>query len=619
MFLDKQEQNLIKTIKSSSYAELDLLAVELREFLIDNVSKTGGHLASNLGAVELTIALHKVFDSPKDKIIFDVGHQSYVHKIITGRKDTFNTLRQLDGISGFPKRSESEHDMFDSGHSSTSISVAYGYAKARDIRKEKYNCIAVIGDGALTGGVAYEALNAAGDSKTPLIVILNDNQMSITNSKGGMAHHLHNLRTSIKYQKFKSNIKSHVEDMPKLYKGLQQTRDIIKNALIPTGIFEELGFKYFGPIDGHNIKAMSDTLSIAKDLNRPVLIHVITTKGKGFVPAEKNPTKFHGIGSFNPNEISAQDNSDKNTFSSTFGNKLLDLAKKDEKICAISAAMINATGLLAMQNEFPERVFDAGIAEQHAVSFAAGLALNGMKPVVAIYSTFLQRAYDQIVTEVALQNLPVVFAIDRAGITGRDGETHQGMFDISYLNCIPNMTILAPKDCKELEEMLERAFKIDGPVAIRYPRENNVDLSKYEVKQTSDYAEQIGDNTNTTNALIAYGSMVKIALEVQQILKNRNISISVFNLKQIKPLQKEFLDSLKYNFTKIVSIEDGCLNGGVGQTITHYLNTSNIKPMIKCITWPDKFIEHGSIEELRERYGLDANSIAKICEEYFEK
>ena len=616
MFLDKKDLNLIEEIKKSSYQDLDLLAVEIREFLIEKVSKTGGHLASNLGAVELTIALHKVFNSPKDKIIFDVGHQSYVHKIITGRKDQFDTLRQLGGISGFPKRAESVHDAFDSGHSSTSISAAYGYAKARDLKHEKYSCIAVIGDGALTGGVAYEALNTVGDSGTPLIVVLNDNQMSINGSTGGMAKYLHNLRTSAGYQKFKSSVKSHVEDMPKVYKGLRQARDIVKNVFIPSGIFEELGFKYFGPIDGHDIKTITETLNLAKELNRPVLVHVVTKKGKGFKPAEKNPAKFHGIGSFNPSEVSATETPNSNSYSEIFGKKILELAKENENICAISAAMVNATGLKKMQEELPDRVFDLGIAEQNAVSFSAGLALNGMRPVVAIYSTFLQRAYDQIVTEVALQNLPVIFAIDRAGVTGRDGETHQGMFDIAYLNSIPNMTIFAPKDGKELEADLELALQINGPVAIRYPRSNNIDLSSYTTKQGPELAEQIGKDGNF--AIIAVGSMVIDALKLSDKLRENDIKVAVYNLRQIKPLQKEFLDSLKYHYTKVITIEDGCLNGGAGQAISQYLSDSKIHPSVKCITWPDKFIEHGSIDELKQKYGLDTDSLYKICEEYFE-
>ena len=616
MFLDKDDINLIEKIKESNYKELDLLAVEIREFLIDKVSKTGGHLASNLGAVELTIALHKVFDSPKDKIIFDVGHQSYVHKIITGRKDQFDTLRQLDGLSGFPKRAESEHDMFDSGHSSTSISAAFGYAKARDLKGEDYSCVAVIGDGALTGGAAYEALNVAGDSKTPLIVILNDNEMSINSSKGGMAKHLHNLRTSAGYQKFKSSLKSRVEDMPKVYKGLQQTRDFVKNALLQTGIFEELGFKYYGPVDGHDIKSLCETLETAKALNRPVLVHVLTQKGKGYLPAEKNPAKFHGIGSFNPNEVSASSVSDSDSYSEIFGKKLYELAEKDSRICGISAAMINATGLDYMQKSYPNRVFDAGIAEQHAVSFAAGLALNGMKPVVAIYSTFLQRAYDQIVSEVALQNLPVIFAIDRAGVTGRDGETHQGSFDISYLNNVPNLTLLAPKDGKELESLLEYALSLDGPVAIRYPREKNVDLSSFEFNSTCELAEVYASDSDY--AIISYGSMTKTALYAAQKLESKNIKVTVYNLKQLKPIQAKFLNSIKDKHSKILTIEDGCLIGGMGQTISEYFNQFDKHPIVKSLAWPDKFIEHGSIDELRKRYGLDVDSVVKVCEDYFE-
>ncbi|MDO5441493.1 MAG: 1-deoxy-D-xylulose-5-phosphate synthase [Bacillota bacterium] len=608
MYLDKNS-DLIKQVKNLSYKELDNLAVEIREFLLNNVSKTGGHLASNLGAVELTIALQKVFDTTKDRIVFDVGHQSYVHKIITGRKDQFYSLRQHDGLSGFPKRTESIHDAFDSGHSGTSISAAFGYAKARDLKGEDYQCVAVIGDGALTGGVAYEALNAAGDSNTPLIVILNDNEMSINSSTGGMASHLHRLRTSNGYQKFKNGLKGLVKNTPNAYKYLKNIRDMIKSAIIPAGIFEELGFKYFGPIDGHNIKEMVDTLNLAKELKRPVLIHVITKKGKGFIPAEQNPAKYHGIGSFDLSTANSKIQANHESYSDIFGRKLLSLAHSNEKICAISAAMIDATGLNYMQSTYPERVFDAGIAEQHAISFAAGLALNGMRPVVAIYSTFLQRAYDQIVTEVALQNLPVIFAIDRAGVTGRDGETHQGMFDIAFLNAIPNLTILAPKDGPELETMLEYAFTINGPVAIRYPRENSVNLpnTNAEIPQPEILI------SGNKNAIIAIGSMVREALDAANELGN----IDLINLRQIKPIHTEFLSTLKYK--KIIVVEDGCLSGGIGEAISNYFAELENAPLVKCLTWPDKFIEHGSISELRNIYKLDSEGIKIACEDYFEK
>ncbi|MBR5756290.1 MAG: 1-deoxy-D-xylulose-5-phosphate synthase, partial [Firmicutes bacterium] len=533
MYLDNINENLIDKIKKMDYEELDLLAVEIREFLIKSVSETGGHFASNLGAVELTIALHKVFDSPKDKIVFDVGHQSYVHKIITGRKDFFPTLRQLDGLSGFPKRSESIHDMYDSGHASTSVSAALGYAKARDLKGEDYSCIAVLGDGALTGGVAYEALNFAGADGTPLIVVLNDNEMSIDSSKGGINTYLQKLRSSNSYLKFKSNIKNAVEDNPKLYNRLEQTRDIIKGMIMPTGIFEDLGFKYFGPIDGHNIKELCEALELAKKLKRPVVVHVMTKKGKGFLSAEKNPAKYHGVGKFDPATAGTVETYNEKSYSEIFGKELVRLATKDERIVAISAAMVGSTGLSDMHERFPERCIDVGIAEQNAVSFAAGLALNGMRPVIAVYSTFLQRAYDEIITEVALMNLPVVFAIDRAGVTGADGETHQGNFDISYLSSMPNMTVLAPKDGTELREMLQFALSLDGPCAIRYPKENDSDLSLYASGFMDTNAELLGSDGSF--AIIAVGSMVREALKASEILRAQGIDSAVYNLRRIKP------------------------------------------------------------------------------------
>lgn len=617
MYFADNNDNLIDDIKKMSYHDLDLLAVDIREFIIDSVAKTGGHLASNLGVVELTIALHRVFNSPKDKIIFDVGHQSYVHKLITGRKNGFATLRQLDGMSGFPKRSESIHDMYDSGHSGTSISAALGYAKARDLKGENYACIAVLGDGALSGGVAYEALNSAGAENIPLIVVINDNQWSIDAPTGGMSKYLNSLRTSDFYKKFKTGLKNAVENTPVLYYKLEQTRDLIKNAIIPAGMFEELGFKYYGPIDGHDIKELCETLETAREINRPVVVHVITKKGKGFLPAQKNPSKYHGVGPFDPATATTVESTNEDSYSDIFGRELVRLATKDERIVAITAAMRNATGLSYMYERFPDRCFDAGIAEQNAVSFAAGLALNGMRPVVAIYSTFLQRAYDQIVTEVALQNLPVIFAIDRAGVTGRDGETHQGMFDISYLSAIPNMTVLAPTDGTELKEMLEYALTLDGPVAIRYPREDSVDLSSYSTGAMDGNAESLVSGSDI--AIVAVGSMARETIKAAEILKEQGISAAVYNLRTIKPLQTGFIDMLAANYKKIAVAEDGCLNGGAGQQIAQYIAEKKHDTEVLCITWPDKFIEHGSISELRGRYMMDAKGIAARCRKYFEK
>ena len=424
----------LQQLKAMSYDELNQLAAELREDLIESVAQTGGHLASNLGTVELTIALHKVFNSPRDKIVWDVGHQAYVHKMLTGRLTAVSTLRQLDGLSGFPKRRESVHDTFDSGHSGGSVSAAFGYAKARDLEGKDHACIAVIGDGAMTGGVAFEALNAAGSTKTPLIVILNDNAMSISPNVGGLSNHLQKLRTSSRYRRFKAGLKNVFRKRPRALNRMRLFRDAIKYALLPGEFFEELGFKYFGPVDGHNIRELCYFMQAAKELNRPVLIHCITKKGKGFSAAEQNPQKYHGTGSFDPKTATAETVHDPDSWSEIFGKLLTDKASADSRICAVTAAMTEGTGLSVMRDAFPSRVFDAGIAEQHAVSFAAGLALGGYKPVFAVYSTFLQRAYDQVLTEICLQNLPVIFAIDRAGVVGADGETQQGLYDIEYLS-----------------------------------------------------------------------------------------------------------------------------------------------------------------------------------------
>ncbi len=439
--------------------------------------------------------------------------------------------------------------------------------------------------------------------------------MSIDGSTGGLTERLTKLRTSKSYINFKKHVKNRVKENSGIYNFMKNTRDVIKDAVLPSGLYEDLGFKYFGPIDGHNIRDMVEVFESAKELDRPVVVHVVTKKGKGFLPAEKNPTKFHGIGKFNPSEVSSASSSDGTSYSEIFGNKLYELAKKDEKICAVSAAMVCATGLDIMKGFYPDRVFDVGIAEQHAVSFAAGLALNGMKPVVAIYSTFLQRAYDQIVTEVAMQNLPVIFAIDRAGITGQDGETHQGAFDISYLNLIPNMTILAPKDGHELEEMLEYALGLNGPVAIRYPRGKNYDLSAFSTDTAINKSELITEDGDY--AVLALGSMVKEAIDARSILDESNVSAAVYNVRCVKPIDYDFLDSLK-KYKKIITVEDGSLNGGFGESIAQYLGQDETNPSVRCITIPDKFIEHGEIPQLRSRYGLDAKGIAKTAMEFFK-
>lgn len=610
------QDNLLQKVKSMSTDELAAFAEELREELIENVSKTGGHLASNLGIVELTLALHYVFDSPKDKIIWDVGHQTYVHKMLTGRRDALKNIRQFGGISGFPKREESEHDMFDSGHSASSISACLGYAKARDIKNEKYSCIAVIGDGALTGGVAWEALNSAGVSKTPMIVILNDNEMSISSNVGGVSKYLNSLRTSKAYNSFKQSIKD--TNNKTVQQSLEKLRNSLKYALVPGVIFEELGFKYYGPINGNDISELIEALSFVKDLNRPVLLHVKTKKGLGFSPAEQNPAKFHGIGPFDPLTVSAHSERNKFSWSEIFGNEVCNLAEKYPELIAITAAMADGTGLKQFQIMHPDRFFDAGIAEQHAVSFAAGAALNGLKPVVALYSTFMQRAYDQILTEVCLQNLPIVFGVDRAGITGEDGETHQGEFDIAFLRSMPNMTILSPRDESSLRAMLRFAVCLDSPVAIRYPR-GTVSAEKdlfpvtdefYPTPQMIRYGEDI--------LFVSDGNMLTEALSAADILRKKGFSVGVCDIRIIKPMPEKFLFDTAKNYKLIVTVEDGCILGGFGEGIAAMFSSESNKPVLN-IGWPDKFIEHGKVAQLREKYGLNSKAIAEKAGIYFEK
>ncbi|MBO5517749.1 MAG: 1-deoxy-D-xylulose-5-phosphate synthase [Firmicutes bacterium] len=608
---------LTDDVKHMSTRSLELLAVQIREKLLDDVSACGGHLASNLGIVELTLALHRVFDVYKDRIVWDVGHQTYVHKLLTGRWDDMTTLRQLDGLSGFPKRMESRSDAFDSGHSGSSVSAAFGYAKARDLKGEDYACVAVIGDGALNCGVSFEALNSAGAEKTPLIVVLNDNEMSINNNVGGVAKHLQQLRTSAPYLGIKKSIKTATANMPRLQKGLTSARDTLKYAIVPGVIFEQMGFKYYGPVDGHDIDAMTDVLYAAKEQNRPVFIHVITKKGKGFIPAEKNPSKFHGVGPFDPSMAISADTPTTDTYSDLFGAALAEEAAEDDRIVAITVAMMDATGLSVMKKRFPDRVFDAGIAEQHAVSFAAGLALGGMKPVVAIYSTFLQRAYDQVITEVCLQNLPVVFALDRSGVTGRDGETHQGSFDIAYLSSMPNMTVLAPKDGPELVAMLQYALNINGPVAIRYPRGKATDLSEYAIAAGVSRPQQMRDGRYM--CILAAGSSVADALKTADLLDERGIHCAVYNLRVLKPLSEAFLDGIFEQYRHIITLEDGDVYEGVGTRIAAYAAEKRADVRIKVMGWPDRFIEHGSTEELKVRYGLDAASIAETAVNWLEE
>lgn len=597
------DYNFPEDLKEMSEKELELLSYEIRDYLIENISKTGGHLASNLGVVELTLALHKVFDSPTDKIIWDVGHQSYIHKMLTGRAADMCTIRAFNGISGFPKRDESVHDCFETGHSSTSISAATGFALARDLNHEDHEVVAVIGDGALTGGLAYEGLNNAGDSKSKMIVILNDNEMSINKNTGGIARHLSKLRVSNSYLDFKKQVKKTLKGIPGvgegIYSGVEHLRDSIKYAVVQGAVFEEFGFKYLGPIDGHKISDIIETLNLAKSMEGPVLVHVLTTKGKGYRNAETSPNKFHGVGPFDPTTGTQLGALEDMSFSQVFGKKLTQLAGQNEKIVAVCAAMSEGTGLDKFRQKYPNRLFDVGIAEAHAVTFAAGLAQSGLRPVVAIYSTFLQRAYDQILMDVCLQNLPVIFAIDRAGNVGQDGETHHGIFDLSYLAHMPNLTILAPKDGQELAEMLDYAITLPGPCAIRYPRGSASNVV-------------IGNAIGKDVEIWAVGNMVSIGSKACSILKESNIDAGIVNVSQIKPLQKEAILEAASRIKHIVTLEDNSIIGGFGHQLTAFFMENGITDVkVTTIGWPDKFVEHGSIQQLFERYGLDAKGVAE--------
>ena len=611
------EYQFPQDLKTMTENELELLSYEIRDFLISNISKTGGHLASNLGVVELSIALHKVFDTPTDKLIWDVGHQSYVHKILTGRAEGFQTLRKFGGMSGFPKVKESEYDTFDTGHSSTSISVAAGMAAARDLAKEDFKIAAIIGDGALTGGLAYEAMNNVGVSKTNLVVILNDNGMSIAPNTGGVSKYLSKLRGSRKYTDFKKRVKKNISEIPGIGKGvvsgMQHMRDSLKYAVLDGIMFEELGFKYFGPVDGHNLEVLLETLTKAKEVDGPVFIHVITKKGKGYKSAEETPSKYHGTGPFDPT-TGRQHKSGGSvpSYSDVFGNKMIQMAKTNNKIVAIGAAMLEGTGLKGFKERYPARTFDVGIAEGHAVTFAAGMAAGGYRPVVAIYSTFLQRAYDQMIEDVCLQNLPVVFAIDRAGIVGADGETHHGMFDLSYLSHMPNMTILAPADRGELEQMLEYAMTLEGPCAIRYPRGEAMDLGLNCPIQGSLVIEEGRDVE-----LWAAGNMLTVGFQVQEVLKKNSIDAGLIDARFVRPLDQKAITASAERTRLIVTLEDNVITGGFGENLAAAMMESPVK--VLNFGWPDRFIEHGSIGQLFEKYGLNPESIAERICEYLEK
>ncbi len=631
-----EKENDIKNIAPEDYRRL---AKEIRVRLVKSISRTGGHLASNLGAVELTIALHLFLDFPKDKLIWDVGHQAYVHKLLTGRNKQFGSLRKLDGLSGFPKVSENPADTFNTGHSSTSLSVALGMAKARDLHGGDEKVVAVIGDGALSGGMAFEALNNAEPLKSNLIIVLNDNKMSISKNVGGMSNYLGKMRTNPKYNNLKINIEERLDKIPNAGVSMAETiknaKNSLKHLLVPGMLFEEMGIIYVGPIDGHNIKDMVEAFNAAARIkNRPVLVHVVTKKGKGYLPAENHPSAFHGVGTFNPKTGEITEKSER-TYTDVFGDWMLKKGKQCEDIVSVCAAMPDGTGVRRFAEKFPERFFDVGIAEEHAVTFAAGLATGGLRPVVSIYSTFLQRAYDQLIHDICLNHLPVIFAVDRSGIVGRDGDTHQGIFDISYLTSIPNMTVLSPMDEKELEMCLDFAYEWDGPVAIRYPRGGVYRFAGTEgayaslemgrgtilmaqgklIKQSGTVGSIHGDAV-----LFAVGNMVKTALETASLLKEKGIDCTVVNMRFVKPFDEELMRQLVPAHSMTITLEDNEKIGGFGQQAEAMLMEEGIMPekfIPVCIG--DCFVEHGSPEELYERLEMDAERIAEKITDQLEK
>lgn len=618
MILDKiQKPN---DIKSLSTQELELLAEEIRQFLIEKISVTGGHLASNLGVVELTIALHMAFSLPEDKIIWDVGHQSYSHKLLTGRREGFDQLRKYGGMSGFPKRKESECDCFDTGHSSTSISAGLGYAQARELIGGTNKVVAVIGDGALTGGMAYEALNNASRLDSNFIIVLNDNNMSISENVGGLSKHLANLRTADAYQDLKTGVTNSLNKIPiygeRMVKRIRQTKSGIKQLLIPGMLFENMGITYLGPVDGHNIPEMVKILKEASKVKGAVLVHAITQKGKGYLPAERHPSRFHGTDSFEIETGLPKNRNKKASYTDIFSTVMRKLGDRDEKVVAITAAMADGTGLKRFHNMFPERFFDVGIAEEHAVTFAAGLAAAGLKPVVAVYSSFLQRAYDQIIHDVCIQDLPVVFAVDRAGLVGSDGETHQGIFDLSYLSTIPNMTILAPKNKWELSDMIKFAVNFGHPIAVRYPRGEAYDgLKEFRQEIRLGKSEVLYEEEDI--ALVAVGSMVKTAKEVRERLKEAGYSCTLVNARFVKPLDQELLLSLPAKHRLIVTMEENVASGGFGEHVVQLLNQSDSRHRILNIALPDEYVEHGNVDILRKETGIDADSVvSKVTAEY---
>ena len=618
MVLEKiQKANDIKNLEPE---ELEVLAKEIRSFLIEKISCTGGHLASNLGVVELTMALHLALDFPEDKLIWDVGHQAYTHKLLTGRKAGFDDLRKYGGMSGFPKRKESECDAFDTGHSSTSISAGLGYVAARDIQKQEYHVVSVIGDGSLTGGMAYEALNNAAHVKSNFIIVLNDNNMSISPNVGGVSNYLSGLRTANAYTELKRGVEDTLKKIPvkgeKLVSQIKKTKSGLKQFLVPGMFFEDMGITYLGPVDGHDIRKLYKVFSEAKRLNHAVLVHVLTKKGKGYLPAEENPSRFHGTPPFVIETGEAKQTSEKDSYTDIFSKVITDVGKKDEKVVTITAAMADGTGLNRFAKHFPDRFFDVGIAEEHALTFAAGLAAGGMKPVVALYSSFLQRAYDQAIHDVCLQNLPVVLAVDRAGLVGSDGETHQGLFDLSFLTTIPNMTIMSPKNRWEMADMVRYAIDFQYPIALRYPRGAAYEGFK-EFRAPIEYGKSEMLYQESEIAIIFVGHMAKLAQDVREELKNRGYSCTLVNARFVKPLDKEMLVQLAANHRIYVTIEENVLSGGFGQQVLDCVERERLDVYVHSFGIPDDYVEHGNVDVLRKEVGLEkTNIVEKIITDY---
>lgn len=609
-------------IKELDIEELYELAGEIRQFLIEKISRTGGHLASNLGVVELTMAMHLIFDLPKDKIIWDVGHQSYTHKLLTGRKAGFDDLRKYGGMSGFPKRKESACDAFDTGHSSTSISAGLGYVEARDIKGEDYSVISVIGDGSLTGGMAYEALNNASHLKTNFIIVLNDNHMSISENVGGMSKYLAKLRTADFYTGLKRGVTNTLHKVPvvgdSMIEQIRKTKSSIKQLVVPGMFFEDMGITYLGPVPGHNLPLLCRAFKEARKIGGPVLLHVLTKKGKGYAPAEESPEKFHGIGPFDIETGKGTVKKEKDTYTDVFGKVICDIGVHNPDVAAITAAMADGTGLDRFRRMFRKRFFDVGIAEAHAVTFAAGLAAGGVKPVLAVYSSFLQRAYDQIIHDVALQNLPVVFAVDRAGLVGSDGETHQGIFDLSFLSSIPNMVVMSPKHKWELADMLRFAVSYDGPVALRYPRGTAYDgYEEYRAPVVYGRSEMIYEEEDI--AILSVGHMFEEAVGVWEALKEKGYRCTLINARFVKPIDEEMTESLAGRHKLVVTIEENVLSGGYGEHVLEFAARKKLPFYVLNIALPDDYVEHGNIGVLRRETGIDRDSVTeRIIETYRE-